>query len=348
MDRNAYSTAAGFVANYKAFCEPLLFNELHGRIGGLELLERGRDAAAFSLDGFETAAEQIQREDFVFLQHIHPFMSRMEIRGDASDPLHFLEMLQEVAAHEDREDVLVCQCRIVAERMLPYANGELTNTLVSFLEKEGYTVSAKEADTVISLTVFDQFAYMGISRAEDNVSRRAGGVLFYSQPEDRICRAECKIEEAFEVFGIQAGEGVQALDLGAAPGGWTHYLSKRGISVDAVDPAALNETVLGQSNVRHFRMTAQEFARSHREGIYDLIVNDMKMDTNQSMDILCEMSSLLKKEGECLMTLKLPRQGIQKRINVARKVLGERFETVRIRQLYYNRSEVTAYVKNKV
>ena len=84
------------------------------------------------------------------------------------------------------------------------------------------------------------------------------------------------------------------------------------------------------------------------EDTYDLIVNDMKMDTNQSMDILCEMSRLLEKNGECLMTLKLPKEGVQKRINVVRKVLGERFGTVRIRQLYYNRSEATVYVKNKL
>lgn len=348
MDRKEYCGAAGFVANYKTSCEPLLFNELHGRLGGLELLERGNDGAAFSYGGFETVAEQIHREDFVFLQHIHPFMFSAQIGGDASDFPIFLKMLQGVAKHVDKEDVLVCQCRIVAKRQLSYSNGELTNALKVFLEKENYPVSAKEADTVISLTVFDRFAYMGVSRAEDNVSRRAGGVLFYAESEDMVCRAEFKIEEAFEVFGIQAGEGMRALDLGAAPGGWTHYLSKRGISVDAVDPAALDEAVLEQAKVRHYRMTAQEFARNNGEEQYDLIVNDMKMDTNQSMDILCQMSRLLKKNGECLMTLKLPKQGVQKRINTARKVLGERFETVRIRQLYYNRSEVTVYVKNKL
>lgn len=347
MDRTVYSEAEGFVANYKAFCEPLLFNELHGRIAGLELLERGSEAAAFSSAGFGTVAEQIGREDFVFLQHIHPFLCRVEITGEASDFSRFLNMLQGVAARTDKKDAIVCQCRIVARRMLAYSNGELTDTLTSFLEQEGYTVSVQEAETVISLTVFDQFAYMGISGAEDNVSRRAGGILFYSQSEDMVCRAEWKIEEAFGVFGMRAAEGMRALDLGAAPGGWTHYLSKRGISVDAVDPAALDEAVAARPNVRHFRMTAQEFARSHGEGAYDLIVNDMKMDTNQSMDILCEMSSLLKRDGECLMTLKLPRQGVQKRINVARMVLGRRFETVRIRQLYYNRSEVTAYMKTR-
>ena len=74
----------------------------------------------------------------------------------------------------------------------------------------------------------------------------------------------------------------------------------------------------------------------------------MRMDTNQSIDILCEMSRLLKEDGSCLMTLKLSGQGMQKRIKVARKVLGGRFEAVRIRQLYYNRSEVTVYVRNRL
>lgn len=348
MDKNAYNMAAGFVVNYKTPCEPLLFNELHGRIAGLELLERGNSAAVFGLKGFGTAAEETHREDFVFLQHIHPFMSMGEIQGDASDLPQFLNMLQELTGYVEEGDVLVCQCRIVAERELSYSNGSLTESMASFLEGAGYTVSVREADTVISLTVFDRFAYMGISRAEDNVSRRAGGVLFYSHPESMICRAECKIEEAFEVFGIQAGEGKRALDLGAAPGGWTHYLSKRGVSVDAVDPAALDERVLRQPNVRHFRMTAQEFSRTHERDAYDLIVNDMRMDTNQSIDILCDMSRLLKEDGSCLMTLKLSGQGIQKRINVARKVLSGRFKAVRIRQLYYNRSEVTVYVRNKL
>ncbi len=348
MDRTVYSGAEGFVVNYKTPWEPLLFNELQGRLKGPKLLERGNDAAAFSLSGFEAVAEEIHREDFVFLQHIHPYMFMGEIKGEASDFPIFLNMLEKAAGYVDKEDVVVCQCRIVAKRMLSYTNGELTSELSAFLEREEYKVSAQKADTVVSLTVFDRFAYMGVSRAEDNVSRRAGGVLFYSESEDMICRAEFKIEEAFEVFGIQVREGMKALDLGAAPGGWTHYLNKKGIRVDAVDPAALDDALLEQPNVRHYRMTAQEFARIHGEDTYDLIVNDMKMDTNQSMDILCEMSRLLEKNGECLMTLKLPKEGVQKRINVVRKVLGERFGTVRIRQLYYNRSEATVYVKNKL
>lgn len=347
MDREIYHNAEGFVVNYKAPNEPLLFNELHGRCGGLGLLDRGKDSAAFSADDYAEVAEEAHREDFVFLQHIHPFMYRSEISGDTSDFQEYIRMLGETVIYAGEGDSLICQCRIAAGRTLGYSNGELTDLLASYLEREGYPMSVQEADAVISLTVFDRSAYMGISLPDDNVSLRTGGVLFYAKAEDMVCRAEFKIEEAFGVFGIRAESGMKALDLGAAPGGWTHYLSMKGIAVDAVDPAALDEAVLERDNVRHFRMTAQEFAREQGEEEYDIIVNDMKMDTNQSIDIVCDMSSQLKKEGICLMTLKLPKQGIQKRINVARKVLGEKFETVRIRQLYYNRSEVTVYMKGR-
>lgn len=343
MDADRYGKPAGFVATYRRINEPLLFNELHRRIGGLELLERSGDSAAFSVREYAAVSEELQRDDFVFLQHIHPFMCRGAIKGDRSDFFVFSGMLEELMPWIGKEDVLCCQCRIAADNQLEYSNGELTEQSFSYLEGKKYAVSVQEADTVISLTVFDHAAYMGISRREDSTGRRPGGVLFFSRAEDTVCRAELKIEEAFQVFGISTRREMRALDLGAAPGGWTHFLSKKGVSVDAVDPADLEEAVLERENVRHYSMTAQEFARKCTGEKYDIIVNDMKMDTNQSIDILLAVCGHLKADGFCLMTLKLPKQGIQKRINVARKVLEGRFETVRIRQLYYNRSEVTVY-----
>ncbi|MBO5199202.1 MAG: hypothetical protein J6B85_11915 [Lachnospiraceae bacterium] len=348
MNRENYSEAQGFIVTYKSLNEPLLFNELNGRCPGLKLLDRGEDSAAFTVPDYAAVVSEIRREDFIFLQHIHPFMCKCEITGSASDFSEFAKMLEGIRPYVAKEDTLTCQCRIAARRMMEYSNGELTNLLTSLLEKENYTVSLQDADTAVSLTIFDHFAYLGISCLADNCSDRAGGVLFYSKTDDIICRAEFKIEEAFKVFDVNVTKGMKALDLGAAPGGWTHYLSKRGIFVDAVDPAELNESVVRRENVAHYKMTAQEFAEKYVENAYDIIVNDMKMDTNESIDILCDMSRHLKTNGICLLTLKLPKQGVQKRINVARKVLSSKFEIVRVRQLYYNRSEVTVFVKNKL
>lgn len=347
MYREKYADAIGFIVNYRAPEEPLLFNELHERCGGLKLEERGQDSAAFLTGDYGNIVEELHRKDFVFLHHIHPFMCRREISGEPDDFRIYAGMLEELAGYTEAKDRITCQCRIGAKRELSYGNGELTEFLASCLGEEKASPSVQEADTAVSLTVLDHYAYMGVSRMEDNASRWTGGVLFFSRAEDLICRAEFKIEEAFQIFGIEVRQGMKALDLGAAPGGWTHYLSRRGLRVDAVDPAELDGTVSRQENVRHYRMTAQEFAGSHPEEEYDILVNDMKMDTVLSVAVVCDMLRCLKEDGICLMTLKLPKQGIQKRIHGAEKVLRERFDRVRIRQLYYNRSEVTVFARGK-
>ncbi|MGA3021158.1 MAG: THUMP domain-containing class I SAM-dependent methyltransferase [Candidatus Micrarchaeales archaeon] len=57
---------------------------------------------------------------------------------------------------------------------------------------------------------------------------------------DELNRAEFKIKEAIEFFGIDLNKHKRGLDIGAAPGGWTHYLSQHGIKVVAVDNALLD------------------------------------------------------------------------------------------------------------
>ena len=58
--------------------------------------------------------------------------------------------------------------------------------------------------------------------------------------ESSVNRAEFKIKEAVEFFNIDLSSVKRALDIGAAPGGWTHYLSEHGIKVVAVDNGLLN------------------------------------------------------------------------------------------------------------
>lgn len=310
-------------------------------MNGIALEKRGNSSAAFSVQNYDEVVTEIEREHFIFLSHIHPYMQTCEIKGDMNDYEKFLHMLNELLPMIQKTETLVCQCKIDSSIPMQYSNKELTTLLADWLQQYGFCIAPQNAEISVSMTIYDEQAYMGVSYLKDNVSDWTGGVLFYSKTNDIICRAEFKIEEACKTFNINLSNGMRALDLGAAPGGWTHFLSRRGVSVDAVDPAKLNEDVLKLNNVRHYKMTAQEFVKNRGESLYDILVNDMKMDTNESVDITCKMSSQLKKGGICLMTLKLPKSGALKRINVARKVLEKHFNYVNIRKLYYNRSEVT-------
>ena len=341
-----YQPVEGCIVSYKPFYEPLLFNELNARCNGIKLSNRADSSAAFLVQDYVSVLEELEKESFIFLQHIHPYQKSCPVTGTVQDMEVYSGMLEELLPYLMQEDRLTCQCRIDTSVPFEYSNQELTKCLAEKLTEKGFCVEPASADTAMSLTVYKDVAYLGISRLQHNVSDWTGGILFYSKSDGVICRAEFKLEEAFKFFGITVTDGMTALDLGAAPGGWTHYLSKQGVSVDAVDPANLDEEVKRAKNVKHYRMLAQEFAEQYKEKRYDIIVNDMKMDTNESIDILCEMSRQLKPEGCCVLTLKLPKSNIQKRINVARQVLARYFETVKIRQLYFNRSEVTVFVRS--
>lgn len=347
LKKEGYRLAAGCIVSYKPVYEALLFNELNESCTNIKLLERGRGSAAFTLEDYIQLLQFQHRKGYIFLQHIHPYQYKIKITGNRTDFEDLLEGLHRIVEHIEPEDKLIAQCRIACEKPMEYSNKELTDLFAEELKSQGFIVDPKTAAIAVSLTILKDHAFLGISELKENLSSWTGGVLFFSREDSVICRAENKLEEAVTYFQIPLEKGQQALDLGAAPGGWTNFLCNYGLFVDAVDPAALDSRVLENKTVTYYPMTAEEFNRKNSGKEYDLIVNDMKMDTNQSIDILCEMSQHLKKDGSAVLTLKLPKHEIQKRIQIAEKVLFRHFAWIRIHQLYYNRSEVTVFMKQK-
>ena len=80
--------------------------------------------------------------------------------------------------------------------------------------------------------------------------------------DQEVCRAAWKLREAIqereiaEVLAHRVGVA-RALDLGAAPGGWTSVLAERCAEVVAVDPADLDPAVGATRGVRHVRLQAE-------------------------------------------------------------------------------------------
>lgn len=73
-------------------------------------------------------------------------------------------------------------------------------------------------------------------------------------------RSYLKIEEAFQILGVEPAQGESVVDLGAAPGGWSYSAAKRGARVVAVDNGPLKGGALGHPLIQHLR----EDAYSHR------------------------------------------------------------------------------------
>ena len=186
--------------------------------------------------------------------------------------------------------------------------------------------------------------FLGLSLASHNISDWAGGVRRFRREKGQISRAEFKLLEALESFHIELPAGGVALDLGAAPGGWTRVLRQKEQFVTAVDPAMLHPRLAADRGVRHKRMTAQAYLREGPDS-YDLLVNDMRLDARASAALMIAFADFLYPHAEALMTLKLNQTA--KQLDRASAILQERFVILHMRQLFHNRNEVTIHLRPK-
>ncbi|MBK8050107.1 MAG: 50S rRNA methyltransferase [Anaerolineales bacterium] len=187
-------------------------------------------------------------------------------------------------------------------------------------------------------------AFLGLSPASANLSNWAGGMRRFAREDGQISRAEFKLLEAIDVFGLSLPPRGVALDLGAAPGGWTRVLRNLDQYVTAVDPGALDPRLSSDKWVRHKRMTAEVYLRDEPD-TFDIIVNDMRMDARDSARLMVTYAKQLQPHGVAVMTLKLPETGRARVIEHAFSLLRQAYRIEGARQLFHNRSEITVILR---
>ncbi|MBL8785534.1 MAG: methyltransferase domain-containing protein [Deltaproteobacteria bacterium] len=196
---------------------------------------------------------------------------------------------------------------------------------------------------IVSLTLTRDRVRAGVSTATENLSPWPGGARRFAATDASPSRAEHKLEEALELFpellaGL-TGEP-RALDLGAAPGGWTQVLANLDFEVTAIDPATLSPNVLADPRVRHLRITAEQHLERSNDR-FDLVVNDVRMDARDVARLLVAHRRVLSPGGRILTTLKLPERRALPVLDTALAILGDAYRVVAGRQLFHNRNEVT-------
>ena len=210
---------------------------------------------------------------------------------------------------------------------------------------------------IISVFISEDIIYAGISDAVNNLSSWSGGMRHYALNESVISRAEFKLLELFEYFpelvnlnnNKNKQEKLTALDLGASPGGWTKILIEKGYKVTAVDPNKLSDVLNDNPDVEYYKCLTEDFFAKNikKRGSFDLITNDMRMHSVQSAKIMAEACGFLKDGGYLIMTLKLNKSGKTDLIRKTLNILKDKYEALFLKQLFHNRSEVTAVMRKK-
>jgi 23S rRNA (cytidine2498-2'-O)-methyltransferase len=230
----------------------------------------------------------------------------------------------------------------------PYSGGQINQALAEVISEEtGAVEDIKKPQVVVSLLCTMHTCYLGISSVEENLSSWPGGARHFAQTPEQISRAEFKLLEALEVFGVQLPSQGRVLDLGAAPGGWTRIALDAGLQVVAVDPARLDDRLAKQKGLDHFRGYAEDYleeaVRKHYR--FDIIMNDMRMDARDAARLLDKAAVCLKADGFVLSVFKLPHATLEINpiitLKEALNILNKRYSVVQARQLFHNRQEVT-------
>lgn len=223
--------------------------------------------------------------------------------------------------------------------------------LAAALRERGLLDEARE--TLPRLHLFftgSSAACVGVSERA-NSSRWPMGIPRLGMPGAAPSRSTMKLAEALQHWLPEGSErewlhdGVTAVDLGAAPGGWTWQLVQRGVQVTAVDNGPMDDSLMKSGLVDHLRTDAFRYRPRMPVG---WMVCDIVEQPKRVAALVAEWLANGWCE-RCIFNLKLPMKQRHAELERCRALLLERCSetgirwAIQFRQLYHDREEVTGY-----
>ncbi len=191
--------------------------------------------------------------------------------------------------------------------------------------------------------------YLGISDPANSAADPMG-IKRLKFPAAAPSRSTLKLEEAWLTFlsprerEARLQPGMTAVDLGAAPGGWTWQLVKQHFRTTAVDNGPMNAELMDSGLVTHAREDGFRF-RPQRP------VDWMVCDIADQPSKVAELAALWIAEGWCrhaVFNLKLPMKKRYQALVDARERIATRLQAqpyqLQIKHLYHDREEVSCYL----
>jgi len=207
-----------------------------------------------------------------------------------------------------------------------------------------------------------------------NTSAHVMGIPRLKFPSQSPSRSTLKLDEAFlyfipkEEWDSRLTSGMIAVDLGAAPGGWTYQLVRRGMMVTSIDNGPMAESLMETGQVKHRMVDGFKYLPAKHE-IYWLVRETKKREKVNIPDqtpvdwLVCDMVEKPKRvvdlvikwfsEGYCreaIINLKLP---MAKKYDTVKELLDQLKTALpncyyEAKHLYYDRDEITVLIKYKV
>ncbi len=194
--------------------------------------------------------------------------------------------------------------------------------------------------------------FLGLAEA-DNSAQWPMGIPRLKFPREAPSRSTLKLEEAWHTFipreqwATRLSDEMTGVDLGAAPGGWTYQLVRRGMLVTAIDNGPMAESLMDTGLVQHLMVDG--FTWKPKQPV-DWMVCDIVEKPARSAALLETWIG----EGLCreaVVNLKLPMKQRYAEVRRLLQRLEEAFAarklkvSIACKQLYHDREEVTCHLR---
>ncbi|QQE90200.1 23S rRNA (cytidine(2498)-2'-O)-methyltransferase RlmM [Azotobacter chroococcum] len=194
--------------------------------------------------------------------------------------------------------------------------------------------------------------FLGLAEA-DNSAAWPMGIPRLRFPREAPSRSTLKLEEAWHQFipraawDLRLAPGMTAVDLGAAPGGWTWQLVNRHMKVTAVDNGPMAPSLMDSGLVGHVR--ADGFVFRPRRPVDWMVCDIVEKPARTAALIETWLGEGLCREA--VVNLKLPMKQRYAEVRRLLERIGDGLAargvkaSIACRQLYHDREEVTCHLR---
>lgn len=292
----------------------------------------------------DEALALLQSNELIFVRHIQSIDREYALLGQAEDIKQLVEMITYIESSIANKNIAI-HIRASKNSLLTVDKADIKQQLEATIEPLGASLVLQQPELIISVYAHQDKLYVGFGTPDEVGSDWPGGAIRFQREDGQVSRAKFKLLEAEKVFGLDFSIFHQAIDVGAAPGGWSSLLLERGLSVTAIDPAELNEQVSQHPKLTHLKKNAADVKLPKNS--FDLIVCDMSWNPLQMSRLVLSLKPALKPYSYGIITIKLMNKKAMQSIREVKERLSEGFTILQAKQLFHNREEITLLIQKK-
>lgn len=325
---------------------PYAMEELRRLIDGVSFtqLAPGEIFMMNSPLGREETLQAIHQREPIFLRHIQPIDTTISIAANSND----LDQLSSIVRHSSelfKNKRTAVHVRRASGTAFVYSASDTKAVVDAVLLEIDAEPAVQQPDVIIAIYAALSELHIGFGSPSDMLSDWPGGAVRFQREEGQISRAKFKLLEAEREFGLHYAEFRRALDVGAAPGGWTSLLLERGLRVTAVDPAELHPSLTDHPALTYLKRNASEVKL--KPASFDLFVCDMSWSPMLMSKLVLDLEEALADGAAAIITIKLMHRKPMQTIKEVVSRLETAFVLRKAKQLFHNREEITLYLQKK-